>query len=217
MQGCTQSRGCQSYLQMPSGEKGLASWISPLVLLLWLLLCCCCGQAGPAPPDGCLSAAEEMLWKVWVPASAAVVPSWATTFSAWSLFFNQLHTTPEGPTLPGFLSRPQAAAFLPKTGLSWGCTAYSRKTKPFIFLSWCFLLWCPDRHSLPASLAQWHPGPSQISLALDFGGTEAAVSICSSLKMLGFLRTLIHSLPRAFREGGQPFPGENIKAGFIFA
>lgn len=92
----------------------------------------------------------------------------------------------------------------------------SRKTKLF-FLSWCFLLWCPDCYSLPASLAQWHPGPSQISLALDFGGTEAAVSICSSLKMPGFLRSLIHSLLTAFREGGQPFPGENIKAGFIFA
>lgn len=32
---------------------------------------CCCYKASPAQPDGCLSAAEEMLVKVWLPASTA--------------------------------------------------------------------------------------------------------------------------------------------------
>lgn len=36
---------------------------------------CCCYKASPAQPDGCLSAPEEMLIKVWLPASTAA-SSW---------------------------------------------------------------------------------------------------------------------------------------------
>lgn len=114
-------------LDQPMGALALAS----AVLGLW--------SAGPAPPDGCLSATEEMLWKVWALAGAAVVPSWATTCRAWSLFSSQLHPLPEGPPLQGFLSQPQASAFSPEQA----CLEAAPLTQEKLNLSFSFLMISP--------------------------------------------------------------------------
>ena len=116
-----------------------------------------------------------MFLKAWIPASTAVVPGWTAMFWAWTLFFKKLNIRPEWLSLQGVLSQPPTV-FLLKT---WACVEavpHTQERPVFFFPPQWFLLWWTHCHFLPASLAQWHPGSSQISLVFDFGGIGVSVS-----------------------------------------
>lgn len=209
-------RGWQSYFQTPGGEKGLASRVSPLVLLLWLLLrvIAAVRLVLLSKMDACLQL-RKCSWR----------PGFLPTLQ-WFLAglpCSELgHCSSKSSTLGqsgwacGASSLSHPLSFSLKPGLVLRLYHILKKGQSFFTRS----VISPLVNSLSFSssisclMSPWFipdfPG-------LWFWGNRSCSLILSSLKILGFLRKLIHSLSRTFSEGVWPFPRWKVAAGFIFA